>query len=47
MYDLLVSTRIAHALRPFILLLGIGKDEVKTVRIPKNCEQNFFSVLKS
>ncbi|XP_016888248.1 putative ATP-dependent RNA helicase TDRD12 isoform X2 [Cynoglossus semilaevis] len=36
-YDLLVSTRIAHALRPFILLLGIGKDEVKTVRIPKNC----------
>uniref|UniRef100_A0A3Q3EIQ7 RNA helicase n=1 Tax=Labrus bergylta TaxID=56723 RepID=A0A3Q3EIQ7_9LABR len=36
-YDLLDETKVAHTLHPFVVLLGIGKDEAKTIRIPKNC----------
>ncbi|XP_068458572.1 putative ATP-dependent RNA helicase TDRD12 isoform X2 [Clinocottus analis] len=36
-YDLLEETRAASPLHPAIVLLGVGKDEAKAVRIPKNC----------
>ncbi|XP_039989883.1 putative ATP-dependent RNA helicase TDRD12 isoform X2 [Xiphias gladius] len=36
-YDLLEESKIAQNLHPLIVLLGVGKDEAKTLRIPKNC----------
>ncbi|GAA6227719.1 putative ATP-dependent RNA helicase TDRD12 [Lates japonicus] len=36
-YDLLEESKIAHILHPVVVQLGVGKDEAKTVRIPKNC----------
>nr|XP_033490636.1 putative ATP-dependent RNA helicase TDRD12 isoform X1 [Epinephelus lanceolatus]XP_033490637.1 putative ATP-dependent RNA helicase TDRD12 isoform X1 [Epinephelus lanceolatus] len=36
-YDLLEEMEITSVLHPFIVLLGIGKNEAKDVRIPKNC----------
>ncbi|XP_062246116.1 putative ATP-dependent RNA helicase TDRD12 [Platichthys flesus] len=36
-YDLLEDFKISQVLHPIVLLLGVGKDEAKTVRIPKNC----------
>ncbi|KAM8751496.1 putative ATP-dependent RNA helicase TDRD12 [Acanthopagrus schlegelii] len=36
-YDLLEEMRVIQSLHPVIVLLGIGKDEPKAVRIPKNC----------
>ncbi|XP_034443256.1 putative ATP-dependent RNA helicase TDRD12 [Hippoglossus hippoglossus] len=36
-YDLLEDFKITHMLHPIVLLLGVGKDEAKTIRIPKNC----------
>ncbi|XP_054475841.1 putative ATP-dependent RNA helicase TDRD12 isoform X2 [Anoplopoma fimbria] len=36
-YDLLEEMKVAQVLHPVILLLGVGKDEAKAVRIPKNC----------
>ena len=44
-YDLLEESRIAQNLHPLVMLLGVGKDEAKTVRIPKNCEQTTISVI--
>lgn len=37
-HDLLEESKVAHILHPFIVLLGVGKDEAKTVKIPKNCQ---------
>uniref|UniRef100_A0A671U2Z6 RNA helicase n=1 Tax=Sparus aurata TaxID=8175 RepID=A0A671U2Z6_SPAAU len=36
-YDLLEEMRVIQSLHPVTVLLGIGKDEPKAVRIPKNC----------
>ncbi|XP_073327464.1 putative ATP-dependent RNA helicase TDRD12 [Pagrus major] len=36
-YDLLEEMRVIQSLHPVIVLLGIGKDEPKAVRIPKHC----------
>ncbi|KAM7003443.1 putative ATP-dependent RNA helicase TDRD12 [Tautogolabrus adspersus] len=36
-YDLLDETKVAQTLHPFVVLLGVGKDEAKSIRIPKNC----------
>ncbi|XP_062418773.1 putative ATP-dependent RNA helicase TDRD12 [Pungitius pungitius] len=36
-YDLLDEVKVAPVLHPVILLLGVGKDEAKAVKIPKNC----------
>ncbi|XP_070829066.1 putative ATP-dependent RNA helicase TDRD12 [Chaetodon trifascialis] len=36
-YDLLEELKVNPVLHPAIVLLGIGKDEAKAVRIPKNC----------
>ncbi|XP_058500478.1 putative ATP-dependent RNA helicase TDRD12 isoform X2 [Solea solea] len=36
-YDLLENIKGAQILHPFSLLVGVGKDEAKTVKIPKNC----------
>ncbi|XP_034540637.1 uncharacterized protein tdrd12 isoform X2 [Notolabrus celidotus] len=36
-YDLLEETKVAQTLHPAIVLLGVGKDEAKAVKIPKNC----------
>ncbi|XP_076588920.1 putative ATP-dependent RNA helicase TDRD12 [Chaetodon auriga] len=36
-YDLLEEMKVTPVLHPVIVLLGIGKDEAKAVRIPKNC----------
>ncbi|XP_032378783.1 putative ATP-dependent RNA helicase TDRD12 [Etheostoma spectabile] len=36
-YDLLDEIKATRVLHPSILLLGVGKDEAKDVRIPKNC----------
>ncbi|XP_053175396.1 putative ATP-dependent RNA helicase TDRD12 [Scomber japonicus] len=36
-FDLLEETRLIQTLHPAIALLGVGKDEPKSVRIPKNC----------
>uniref|UniRef100_A0A8C9Z2I9 RNA helicase n=1 Tax=Sander lucioperca TaxID=283035 RepID=A0A8C9Z2I9_SANLU len=36
-YDLLEEIKATKVLHPAILLLGVGKDEAKDVRIPKNC----------
>ncbi|XP_044049258.1 putative ATP-dependent RNA helicase TDRD12 isoform X2 [Siniperca chuatsi] len=36
-YDHLEELKVAPALHPVIVLLGVGKDEAKAVRIPKNC----------
>lgn len=37
-YELLEDTRAAAALHPATALLGVGKDEAKTFKMPKNCE---------
>ncbi|KAM7397264.1 hypothetical protein PAMP_020249 [Pampus punctatissimus] len=37
LYDLLEESKVTQALHPVIMLLGTGKDEAKSVRIPKNC----------
>ncbi|XP_008302968.1 putative ATP-dependent RNA helicase TDRD12 [Stegastes partitus] len=36
-YDLLEECNVAHSLHPISMLLGVGKDEAKAVKIPKNC----------
>uniref|UniRef100_A0A3Q1I994 RNA helicase n=1 Tax=Anabas testudineus TaxID=64144 RepID=A0A3Q1I994_ANATE len=36
-YDLLEEIKVAQILHPLIVLLGVGKDEAKAVKIPKNC----------
>ncbi|CAK6977923.1 putative ATP-dependent RNA helicase TDRD12 [Scomber scombrus] len=36
-FDLLEESRMIQTLHPAIALLGVGKDEPKSVRIPKNC----------
>ncbi|XP_028264537.1 putative ATP-dependent RNA helicase TDRD12 [Parambassis ranga] len=36
-YDFLEESKIIHILHPVVVLLGIGKDESKSVKIPKNC----------
>ncbi|XP_042352829.1 putative ATP-dependent RNA helicase TDRD12 [Plectropomus leopardus] len=36
-YDLLEEMKVTSVLHPISVLLGIGKDEAKAVRIPKNC----------
>lgn len=45
-YDLLEEIKVAPTLHPVIVLLGVGKDEAKAVRIPKNCERSTISVTK-
>lgn len=42
-YDLLEEIKVAPTLHPVIVLLGLGKDEAKAVRIPKNCERSTIS----
>ncbi|XP_041652126.1 putative ATP-dependent RNA helicase TDRD12 isoform X2 [Cheilinus undulatus] len=37
MYDLLDEMKVAQTLHPIIVVLGVGKDEAKDVKIPKNC----------
>uniref|UniRef100_A0A3Q3J0H7 RNA helicase n=1 Tax=Monopterus albus TaxID=43700 RepID=A0A3Q3J0H7_MONAL len=37
LYDLLEEIKVTHVLHPVIVLLGVGKDEAKSVKIPKNC----------
>ncbi|KAM9753696.1 putative ATP-dependent RNA helicase TDRD12 [Menidia menidia] len=36
-YDILEESRVSKILHPVIVILGIGKDEAKDVKIPKNC----------
>ncbi|XP_070764009.1 putative ATP-dependent RNA helicase TDRD12 [Enoplosus armatus] len=36
-YDQLEELKVGPTLHPVIVLLGVGKDEAKAVRIPKNC----------
>uniref|UniRef100_I3JWW9 RNA helicase n=1 Tax=Oreochromis niloticus TaxID=8128 RepID=I3JWW9_ORENI len=36
-YDLLGVSKVSQKLHPTTVLLGIGKDEAKSVKIPKNC----------
>ncbi|KAM9854853.1 putative ATP-dependent RNA helicase TDRD12 [Aulostomus maculatus] len=36
-YDLLEESKVSHTLHPTIVLLGVGKDEAKDFKIPKNC----------
>ncbi|XP_045892826.1 putative ATP-dependent RNA helicase TDRD12 isoform X2 [Micropterus dolomieu] len=36
-YDQLEELKVNTTLHPLIVLLGVGKDEAKAVRIPKNC----------
>ncbi|XP_026166879.1 putative ATP-dependent RNA helicase TDRD12 [Mastacembelus armatus] len=36
-YDLLEESNVAHILHPIILLVGVGIDEAKSIKIPKNC----------
>uniref|UniRef100_A0A3Q2CDS9 RNA helicase n=1 Tax=Cyprinodon variegatus TaxID=28743 RepID=A0A3Q2CDS9_CYPVA len=36
-YDLLEETNVSQTLHPLIMLVGIGKDQAKDVKIPKNC----------
>ncbi|XP_054607684.2 putative ATP-dependent RNA helicase TDRD12 isoform X2 [Nothobranchius furzeri] len=36
-YDLLEEAKLSQSLCPVIVLLGVGKDEAKAVKIPKNC----------
>ncbi|XP_047451385.1 putative ATP-dependent RNA helicase TDRD12 isoform X2 [Mugil cephalus] len=36
-YELLEESKVAHILHPVVVLLGTGKDEAKSVKIPKNC----------
>lgn len=43
-YDLLEEMRVIQSLHPVTVLLGIGKDEPKAVRIPKNCEPSTISI---
>lgn len=38
MYELLEEIKAAATLHPATALLGVGKDEAKTFKIPKNCE---------
>ncbi|XP_035986741.1 putative ATP-dependent RNA helicase TDRD12 isoform X1 [Fundulus heteroclitus] len=35
--DLLEESKVSQKLHPVIVLVGIGKDEAKAVKIPKNC----------
>ncbi|KAM7415279.1 hypothetical protein PAMA_019888 [Pampus argenteus] len=44
LYDLLEESKVAQALHPVIMLLGTGKDEAKSARIPKNCEPALTTV---
>ncbi|XP_034077670.1 putative ATP-dependent RNA helicase TDRD12 [Gymnodraco acuticeps] len=37
MMELLEEMKLKSVLHPYTLLLGVGKDEAKAVRIPKNC----------
>lgn len=39
-YNLLEESKVSQTLHPIIVLVGIGKDEAKAVKFPKNCEQN-------
>ncbi|XP_030586449.1 putative ATP-dependent RNA helicase TDRD12 isoform X2 [Archocentrus centrarchus] len=36
-YDLLEARKVSQNLHPTTVLLGVGKDEAKSVKIPKNC----------
>ncbi|KAF7646318.1 hypothetical protein LDENG_00189920, partial [Lucifuga dentata] len=36
-YELLKESHVTQVLHPITVLLGVGKDEAKTVKIPKNC----------
>ncbi|KAM4734527.1 putative ATP-dependent RNA helicase TDRD12 [Anableps anableps] len=36
-YDLLEESKVSQTLHPVIVLVGIGKDEAKAVKFPKNC----------
>ncbi|MEQ2309288.1 hypothetical protein AMECASPLE_037071 [Ameca splendens] len=36
-YDLLEDSKVSRSLHPVIVLVGTGKEEVKAVKIPKNC----------
>uniref|UniRef100_A0A087XR09 RNA helicase n=1 Tax=Poecilia formosa TaxID=48698 RepID=A0A087XR09_POEFO len=36
-YNLLEESKVSQTLHPIIVLVGIGKDEAKAVKFPKNC----------
>uniref|UniRef100_A0A3Q3A4F7 RNA helicase n=1 Tax=Kryptolebias marmoratus TaxID=37003 RepID=A0A3Q3A4F7_KRYMA len=36
-YDMLEESKVSQTLHPVIILVGIGKNEAKAVKIPKNC----------
>ena len=42
--DLLEELKVASILHSFIVLLGLGKDEAESIRIPKNCERSKISI---
>lgn len=37
-YDMLEESKVSKALHPVISVVGIGKNEAKAVKIPKNCK---------
>lgn len=37
-WDLLEKYKVEHSLHPLSVLLGVGEDEAKTVKIPKTCK---------
>lgn len=39
-HSLLEESNATRPLHPFMVLLGVGKDEAKAVKIPKNCESH-------
>lgn len=38
MIDLLEESQTVQVLHPMVILLGLGKDEAKTVKIQNNCK---------
>lgn len=44
-YDLLGVSKVSQKLYPTTVLLGINKDEAKSVKIPKNCELSITSII--
>lgn len=38
-FSMLEETRVSESLRPATALLGVGKDEAKNFKLPKNCKQ--------
>lgn len=43
--DALDDMKVVPTLNPVSVLLGVGKDEAKAVRISKNCEQSTICIM--